>query len=139
MTLRLFAAREGSPTLWEIDDPSVFTDDGTALVGTLDTHPVDFGPAKGYGRLREFVQWCAQLGAATVTITPIADGVLLEEQACAFTLDVSGGIEQRLEAPFSAAGTRFAARISVEGASALFELGEADLTYLYRRSLSRGS
>ena len=35
MTLRLFAAREGSATLWEIDDPSVFTDDGSALVGTL--------------------------------------------------------------------------------------------------------
>lgn len=139
MTLRLFAAREGSATLWELDDPSVFTDAGAELSAFLETHPVDFGPAKGYGRLRQFVQWFSQYGTADVTVTPIADGRTIDEQAFTQTLNVADALEQRMEVPFSAAGTRFAVRISVEGASALFELGEADLTYLYRRSLSRGS
>ena len=79
MTLRLFAAREGSATLWELDDPSVFTDEGTAIVGTLEAHPVDFGPAKGYGRLRQFVQWFALYGTAEVTVTPIADGRTIDD------------------------------------------------------------
>ena len=74
MQLRLFACREGSATLWEIDDPTVFNDAGAPVAPFLETHPVDFGPARGYGRLREFVQWLALFGQASVTVTPIADG-----------------------------------------------------------------
>jgi hypothetical protein len=138
MTLRLFAAREGSATLWELDDPSVFTDGGAAVSAFLETHPVDFGPAKGYGRLRQFVQWFAQYGTAVATVTPIADGRTLDEQAFTQTLDVSRGLEQRMEVPLSAAGTRFAVRIDVGSVTGLFEVGESDMSYILRRSLTRG-
>lgn len=138
MTLRLFAAREGSATLWELDDPSVFTDAGAELSAFLETHPVDFGPAKGYGRLRQFVQWFSQYGTADVTVTPIADGRTIDEQAFTQTLNVADALEQRMEVPLSAAGTRFAVRITVGNVTGLFEVGESDMSYILRRSLTRG-
>lgn len=139
MQLRLFACREGSATLWEIDDPSVFTDDGVAFEAVGETHPVDFGPARGFGRLREFVQWIALFGRATVSITPVADGTVLTEQSYASTLDVAHGVEQRIEAPLSAPGARFGVEIRLSNCTALTELGEADLTYAKRRSLTGGA
>lgn len=136
--LRMLACREGSATLWEIDDPSVFTDEGTEIGPEFDTHPVDFGPASGYGRLRQVVQWFSLFGDALVTITPIADGSLLTEQAYQQALAVADGTEQRIEAPFAAPGARFGARVAISGAGALVEVGEADLTYVQRRSLTKG-
>jgi hypothetical protein len=139
MQLRLFACREGSATLWEIDDPTVFSDNGTDVVASYETHPVDFGPARGYGRLRECVQWISLFGQATVTVTPVADAVVLTEQAFTQALRVVDGVEQRLEVPFSAPGARFGVSVTLSGCTALTEVGEADLTYVNRRVLTGGT
>ena len=138
MQLRLFACREGSATLWEIDDPTVFNDAGAPVAPFLETHPVDFGPARGYGRLREFVQWLALFGQASVTVTPIADGTTITEQAHTQLFNVAQGVEQRIEAPLSASGSRFAVLLRLSGCTALTEIGEADLSYVRRRGLTGG-
>jgi hypothetical protein len=138
MQLRLFACRAGSPTLWEIDDPTVFTDAGADIAPVFETHPVDFGPARGYGRFRECVQWVALFGDATIAITPVADGTRLTEQTVTQVLSVADGVEQRVEVPVSAPGARFGVEIALSGCTALTELGEADLTYVNRRTLTGG-
>lgn len=132
--LRVFAAVEGSATLLQIDDDSVTSDAGAPLVARAETHPLDFGGSRGYGRLREMVQWVQPRGLATVTLTPIADGMTEAPQAYATQLDVAAGAEQRIEAPFSVAGSRFAARLEVTGLTAGLSFGEADLLLVPRRS-----
>ena len=138
MQIRIFACVEGSPSLWEIDDPTEFSDLGAVFAATAMTHPVDFGPARGYGRLREIVQWVSLFGSASMSLTPVADGEVLTEQRYDQLLTVSDGIEQRMEAPVAAAGARFSIEIRLSGCTALTEIGEADLTYARRRSLTGG-
>jgi hypothetical protein len=128
MLIRLLAVRPGSASLWELDDPSVVLDAGAPMpTPFFETHPIDFGPATGYGRLRRAIQWVALAGRAVVRLIPIADGTRYTEQTYSQTLDVAAGAEQRLEAPFSAPGARFGVRVEIEGASALTEFGEADV------------
>jgi hypothetical protein len=136
MQIRIFACVEGSPSLWEIDDPTVFSDLGAAYDSVRTTNPVDFGPARGYGRLREVVQWVSLFGSASLSLTPVADGELLTDQRYDEAISVLGGIEQRIEAPVAAAGARFGVEIRLRNCTALTELGEADLTYVRRRSLT---
>ena len=139
MSLRVFAAAENAPVLYEIDDQSVFTDDGTAFVGEIETHPIDFGPAGGYGRLRSLLQWLAVNGAARVRIAPVTDGVVATEQEYTEDLSVAEGVEQRVEAPFAAPGTRFGFRVRVDQHTALTQMGEADLEYVLQRSRTGGT
>jgi len=138
--LSLFAAVAGSNVLLELDDQSVFTDDGTAFVPSLETHPVDFGPAGGYGRLRELLQWVRPTATATLSATPVADDVPDTTQTYTVPLSVAQGRAQRVEAPFSAAGARFSLELTLRDLTGAVSLGEADLTYVDRRSKTgRGS
>lgn len=138
MSLRVFAAAEGAPVLYEIDDQSVFSDAGTAFTGSIETHPIDFGPAGGYGRLRSMLQWVAVNGQARLRMAPVVDGVVATEQEYTETLTVSAGVEQRIESPFSVPGTRFGVRLQVDQHTALTQLGEADLEYAQQRSRTGG-
>lgn len=139
MSLRFFAAAEGIPALYELDDPSVFDDAGTPFSAFIEPHPLDFGPAAGYGRLREILQWIAVNGSARVRISPVVDGVVSTEQEYTETFSVGDGVEQRIEAPFSAPGTRFGALITVDQTTALTQLGEADMLYVSQRSRTGGA
>lgn len=136
MSLRLFACVEGSPTLWEFDAASALTDAGTAFTPFADTHPIDFGPARGYGKIVEAMQWLEVGATADVMLEPVTDGQRMTEQAYRERFDVAAGVEQRAEAPFDATGTRLGVRITVEAFSGLVELGECDLAFIRRRSRS---
>lgn len=136
MSLRLFACVEGDPTLWEFDDAAALTDAGTAFSSLADTHPIDFGPARGYGKLRELMQWLEVGATATLQIEPVVDGVVLTAQAYTEAFDVAAGVEQRAEAPFDADGSRLGVRLQLTAFDGLVELGEADLAYQQRQSRS---
>jgi hypothetical protein len=136
MSLRLFACVEGAPTLWEFDDPASLTDAGTVFTPLADTHPIDFGPARGFGKLVELMQWLELGATATLRVEPVVDGRVLTEQAYVEAFDVVQGIEQRAEAPFDAEGTRLGVRLTVPAFSGLVELGEADVVFQQRQSRS---
>lgn len=138
MPISIFGAAAGSNTLVQLDDPTVWTDEGAAMpTPYFVTADVDQGPAGGAGRLRQIIQALTIAGATSVRLTPIANGAAVTDQAETFTLSTLDGTEQRLEHFVAAMATRHAVKVEVTSFSAAVVFGESDLVVVPRRSTER--
>lgn len=137
-SVSFFGAREGSNILWELDDPAVTADDtSTTITARFRTVAMDAAGA-AFGRMRRFVQWVSLGATATVTITPLADGVPLTMQANTRNLALTDGEAQRLEIPVAAMGGRFQMDFVVNVASGRFQVGEGEWLVVPRKTSSGG-
>lgn len=136
MSLRLFVARQSASALYELDTLGVSADEGVAFVSRVDGHPVAIDTT-GDAKLRQITQWVSLLSDCTVRVTPLVDEVALSDQAYTIALRVADGTVQRIEAPMSARGRRFGARVEVLAGTGT-ALGEASLAILPKRSQTGG-
>ena len=135
MAIALFGCAKGTNVIVQLDDPTVVTDEGAAMVTPyFVAADADFGPAGGQGRLRRIVQAVTVAGNVTVTVTPVANGAALADQAQAFALTSSAGTEQRIESDVASMATRHAVRVELSGIGAPTTFGESDLVVVPRRS-----
>lgn len=135
MAIGLFAAAAGSNVLVQLDDPTVWTDEGAAMpTPYFTTAQIDQGPAGGASRLRGVVQAVAIGGATSLTVTPIANGQDVTEQASTFALVTTDGAAQRVEHGCGSLATRHAVKVEVTSMVAAVTFGEADLLLVPRRS-----
>lgn len=138
MPIGLFGASAASNTLVQLDDTTVWTDEGAAMpTPYMVTADVDSGPAGGSARLRAIVQAITIADATSVLVTPIADGLEQTDQAETFTLTTADGIEQRIEHMVASSGTRHAVKLEFTSIAAAVALGESDLVLIRRRSTER--
>lgn len=138
MPIGLFGAAAGSNTLVQLDDTTVWTDEGSAMpTPYVVTADVDSGPAGGSARLRAIVQALTIAGATSVRVTPIADGMEVTDQAETFSLLTTDGTEQRIEHMVASMATRHAVKLEVTSLESAVTLGESDLLLMRRRSTER--
>jgi hypothetical protein len=124
--------------LVSLDDPTVWTDEGADYAPYFVIGPVDFGRSSPAGKLRRVVQRITLGGSqATITITPIADDSLYEDQATEVTLMTSSGTNQAAQADVAVDGRRFQYRVDVTDFDGAVELGEADLAMIPTRTSAR--
>ena len=135
MPIGLFGARAAGNTLIQLDDPTVWTDEGSAMpTPYFVSADTDEGPAGGSGRLRSIVQAVTISGDTSLTVTPIANGAAVSDQAETFALVTTDGSEQRVEHGVASMATRHAVKVEVTDFGAAVVFGEGDLVIVKRRS-----
>jgi len=136
MPIALFGAAAGTNAIVQLDDPTVWTDEGVAQpTPYYVTADEDQGPAGGAGRLRQIIQALTIAGATSVRVTPIANGSEVTDQAETFALVTTDGSEQRIEHAVASMATRHAVKVEVTSFAAAVVFGESDLVMVPRRSL----
>lgn len=120
--------------LLSLDDPTVWTDEGTAYSAYAVTNPVNFGRAAPSGRLRRITQ-AVTLGAdASVTLTPLGDGDEYTEQAHTEALAVADGSTHLVESEPAVDGQRFQYIMAASGFGGPLAFGEADVELIEKRT-----
>mgnify|MGYP000252215578 CR=1 FL=1 len=138
MPIGIFGSAASSNTIAQVDDPTVWTDEGSAMPTPYwVTSDVDQGPAGGTSRLRALVQALTIAGATSIRVTPIADGAEVTDQAETFALVTGDGSEQRLEHMVASSATRHAMKVEVTSFGAGVTFGEGELLLVPRRSTER--
>lgn len=120
--------------LLRLDDPDTFTDEGSAIGPEFIVGVTDLGPAGGFGTLRRITQAVAIGGPTTLTITPIGDGQVYEDQTQTFVLVTTDGAEQIIDCFAKVPATRFGYRVRVTSIGGPASFGENDRFVLPRRS-----
>lgn len=134
----LYAFKRASNEVLQIDDPSVTTDEGSAMeTPFVLTAPLDLGPAGGTARMRRIAQAVAISNAATVTVTPVVNGSEDTSQAEAVALVTADGPEQIVESYPAVTGGRFQVKVEVTSFDGDCAIGEADVALVPKRSTVR--
>lgn len=138
MPIGLFGAAAANNTIAQVDDPTVWTDEGSAMPTPYwVTSDVDQGPAGGTSRLRALVQALTIAGATSIRVTPIADGAEVTDQAETFSLTTGEGTEQRIESMVASSATRHAMKVEVTSFNTAVTFGEGELLLSPKRSTER--
>lgn len=132
-----YVALKGTNEVREIDSRLTYTDgaDRDGAGGTV--YPVRVRTARGsiansggYGFLGNVVQFVEQRAGATITITPIMDGV--EQEPESVTLDPTD--EPAVEFPFHAGGREVQLDIALSGFGDETELAQCELWLIPRKA-----
>jgi hypothetical protein len=137
MATLLLGAPKGDNKIYRLDDPALTTDEGAAFPARFQVADVDFGPAGGEGRLRRVAQAVALGGNCTITITPVANGGEVADQAESQALVTSAGAEQIVESYPASLANRHAIVIEATNVLGPVALGECDLHLVPSQSRSR--
>jgi hypothetical protein len=125
----LYGCSAHSGKILQLDDESVFSDQGNAYAPYIISTPIGVGVA-GYGRFRRFVQAVPHEGEVTVTVTPYRDGA---ESGPAIVRPLAIAAAPYADAPMAAGATQFQIRVALSAFTAAAELGRAELHIVAHR------